>query len=222
MTKIRTEKAGHSFLKSKHLFLLPALCVLFSIAEINAQECGSNYSIDLKLSFFGNSNSTSNAEVNAGSVKTESGSLAGKIVFNYAFDKNWAITSSVGMLSANNTTLVSFSKVYTESASVLPVLIGVKYFPLEYSSTAKFSPYLLLTPGIYLGASTRTEIIEVENKTQSAVGFLAGAGIDLKISSLVKLNLEGGYNLVTDFDTEIAGEYNYSGGEFSLGIGFMF
>jgi len=210
------------FSKIRFVFVLPLILILFSISEINAQECDNNYSIDLKLSFFGNSNSGNDTEVNIGSVGTETGGIAGKVAFNYAFDKNWAITGSAGILVAKTSTLVSLSKVYTESASVMPVLIGVKYFPLELSKDGKISPYLLLTPGIYLAASTRTELIDVDNSTQSAVGFLAGAGIDLKISSLVKFNIEGGYNLVTDFDRPVGDEDNYSGGEFSIGIGFMF
>jgi hypothetical protein len=222
MVNNKAKKVEILLSKLKFGLILPVLIILFSAAGINAQDCGTNYSIDLKMSFFGNAKNSSNSEVNAGSVKTESGSIAGKIVFNYNFDKNWAITSSAGVLVAKTATLVSLSNVYTESISVIPVLIGVKFFPMEFSSSAKLSPYLLVTPGIYLGASTRTELINVENSTQSAVGLLAGAGIDLKISTLVKFNIEAGYNLVSDFDKKVGGEDNYSGGEFSIGIGFMF
>jgi len=52
--------------------------------------------------------------------------------------------------------------------------------------------------------------------------FIAGIGFIIILGSLVKLHADMGYNLLTDFLAEIGNRKNYSGPEFSIGLGFMF
>jgi len=66
------------------------------------------------------------------------------------------------------------------------------------------------------------KIPSVEEHKESAMVVYAGIGFNIILGSLVKLHADMGYNLVTDFLEEIGNRKNYSGPEFSIGLGFMF
>ena len=73
-----------------------------------------------------------------------------------------------------------------------------------------------------LGTESSAKVLSVEEQTESAMGVYAGIGFNIILGSLVKLHADMGYNLFTDFLEEIGNRKNYSGPEFSIGLGFMF
>ena len=76
--------------------------------------------------------------------------------------------------------------------------------------------------GMLHGSESGIKILSVNQHSETAMGGYLGIGTDVILGSLVKLHTDLGYNLFTEFERPIGSRDNYSGPEFSLGIGFMF
>jgi hypothetical protein len=110
----------------------------------------------------------------------------------------------------------------TYTSTVIPIMMGMKYYFIDFSIENPFRPYAAGSIGGMVGTESAIEILNVRTHTETAVGGSVGMGSDIILGSLVKLQAEISYNLFTDFAEEIGGNKNYSGPEFALGIGFMF
>lgn len=176
------------------------------------------YSIDIQFSFM--KNSKSEVEVGIGGVNVNAGNegLGGKITYNYLLDDEFAINISAGLLSSN----VTVSATETSTSSIIPIMFGVKYFLINYSNEKPVKPYLTGATGLLIGSRTETSVTTVSASTETALNLYLGAGADFVLGSLVKLNAGAGYNIASDFSEPVGSRKNYSGTEFSFGVGLMF
>ena len=100
--------------------------------------------------------------------------------------------------------------------------MGMNYYFTKFSWNNPFRPYITGSIGGLFGSETAVGITNVRSHTETAFGVSGGIGSDLILGSLIKLHIGISYNLFTDFNEEIGSRKNYSGAEFSVGLGFMF
>jgi len=214
-------------IKMKNIFLLLVLitATVFSQTTNPVQDNNGSldwdydypkHSIDLGISYWNNSKSGTSIKVPGVHIGT--GGVSGKLRYNFYPDENFAFNVSVGAMAAK----VEAWAFHEHTSTVVPVMMGMKYYFLQLSQSNPFRPYLSGSMGILFGTESSVEILSVKEHTESAMGGYAGIGSDIILGSLVKLHADIGYNLFTDFSEEIGGRKNYSGAEFSFGIGFMF
>ena len=215
----------------KKLFVILVMLSSIALAQSNSNDQVNSYSkpdsqgyfpskhsIDLRVSFWNSSESSVSIGLHGYSVETGSGGISGEIMYNFYPNSIYSFNASVGVKN----TEVKVENFSTYTSTVVPVMMGMRYYFMEYSTNNPFRPFAGVSIGGLIGTETGVEILNVGTHTETAVGASAGMGSDIILGSLVKLQAEISYNLYTDFKEEIGGNKNYSGPEFSLGIGFMF
>jgi len=202
--------------------LVFSICILLFIGlstnQVYAEIVDKRHSIDLKLAYWNNAKSEASVKSNGFTVEADTGGLSGKIAYNYRINDKFALNVSAGVLQSK----ASVTGLSVESSSVIPVLLGAKYYLTKSSNDSPIKPYLLGAPGFLIGTESSVAQISVNAHTEAAFMIYVGAGVDFILGSLVKLTADVGYDLATDFSESIAGRENYSGPEFSIGLGFMF
>lgn len=166
-------------------------------------------------------------EVSVGNVtaKSEADGFLGSIGYTYWVENDWGITFSAGVSDVDATVSASGSVTFTQSATVVPVLFGVKYQPSELIDSDVVRPYASVSVGPYFGSSStvRTGVTTiVENRSEAAIGSRLAVGVDLRLSRLFKLGVAGGYHLVADFPNRIGSLKNCSSPEISMSLGIVF
>jgi len=194
-----------------------------TLSKVNSfEEASQNeypkHSIDLRISMWRNSSTDVSVGILGISVDAGTGNMGGRIMYNYYPNKFYAFTFSVGVLS-NEVKVKTFSNYVS---TIVPIMMGAKYFLTSNESNSPFRPYLSGMIGMLHGSESGVKILSVNHHTETAMGGYLGFGADMILGSLVKLHTDIGYNLFTEFEKPIGSRNNYSGPEFSFGIGFMF
>jgi hypothetical protein len=149
----------------------------------------------------------------------------GSIAYTYWLENGLAVNFSLGLLSLDVTNSVQYSEESTETATVVPMLFGVKYQPFRLTESDVLRPYVAASVGPFFGTATISRAgvnTETEVYSETALGSRLGVGIDLLLSKWFTLGLSAGYYLVSDFEKPIGSEKNYSSPEFSLSFGVVF
>jgi outer membrane protein W len=157
-------------------------------------------------------------------MTSEASGVVGSIAYDYWFADEWAFSVSLGVANANASTSVTGSGVFMESATVIPLLFGVKYKPIELAVGDALRPYLYAALGPYFGFASDVRsgtTTGTEAYSETALGSRAGVGMDLSLSRSFKLGFAVGYRFVSDFARRIGSDENYSSPEFSLSIGAL-
>jgi opacity protein-like surface antigen len=79
-----------------------------------------------------------------------------------------------------------------------------------------------LAAGPFIGSEVNNTILSQESRTETAFGGRLGAGIDFFLSDHFKAGANAGYNMMSDFSAPVGARSNYSGADFSCGIGYIF
>ncbi len=148
--------------------------------------------------------------------------FVGSVAYSYWAKNDLAIRFTVGLLAAEFETVVNPLGGSTETGSVVPVLIGMKYLPFGFDPSRFETPYVFASLGPCFGFATRSRTgVNAGNDTitERALALHLGVGADLSVSRVFALGVAIGYYLTTDFGEPIGGEKNYSTPEFSLSVG---
>jgi len=169
---------------------------------------------------------SSTVAVSGTGVNTEASGrgLLGSLRYAYWVDDQLAVQVSVGVINANASVNVNGTGATVRSATVVPLLFGVKYQPFEFGRLSNLRPYAYGSLGPYLGYEAGVEAgwpTETGTRWEAALGVRLAAGLDLSVSRLFTVGFQLGYLGMTDFENPIGGERNYSGPEFSLSLGLM-
>jgi len=189
-----------------------------SYDSINGSNDYPKHSVDLRISFWKNSQTAVSVGFHGVSVETGTGGISGRIMYNYYPNSTYSFNVSAGVMN----TEVKVKTLSTYTSTVIPIMMGMKYFFVDSPGSNLFRPYISGSIGGLFGTESATGILNVYTHTETAIGASAGIGSDIILGSLVKLHADISYNLFTDFSEEIGSRKNYSGPEFSFGIGFMF
>lgn len=166
-------------------------------------------------------------EVSVGGVtnSVEERGFLGSIAYTYWIENDLAVNFSLGLFSMDVTNSVQGSEVSTETATVVPLLFGVKYQPFRLTASDVLRPYVAASVGPFFGSQTMERVgvnVETEVYSETALGSRVGVGVDLLLSKWFTLGVGGGYYFVSDFERPIGSEKNYSSPEFSLSFAIAF
>jgi len=79
--------------------------------------------------------------------------------------------------------------------------------------------------GPYIGSAARTAAglgtVGSETISEIAFGGRLSAGVEWFASDRFRLSIDAGYQVMTDFDQQIGSDDNFSGPQFSVGLGVM-
>jgi outer membrane protein W len=181
--------------------------------------------IEITAGFLSEMSATQEVSVGNVTAKSDADGFLGSIGYTYWVENDWGITFSAGALDVDATISASGSAIFTQSATVVPLLFGVKYQPSELIDSDVVRPYASVSVGPYFGSSStvRTGVTTVvENRSEAALGSRLAVGVDLRLSRLFMLGVAGGYHLVADFPNRIGSLKNCSSPEFSLSFGIVF
>jgi outer membrane protein W len=185
---------------------------------------GGLHQVELGIGLLSALNAGSAVSVGSVAVTSEVNGIIGSLAYSYWFADEWAVRLSVGIANADASTSASGSSIALESAAVIPMLLGVKYRPLELAVAEALRPYLCVSLGPYFGLASNVRAganTGTESYTEAAIGARAALGIDLSLSRRFALGLTVGYHLVSDFARRIGSERNHSSPEFSLSASFL-
>ncbi len=226
---IRAEnRKGETKMKAKH-FVITAAILLVAGNSLAQDGSASNswrgkHHIQLGVGLL--SDYGVESEVSFGSVSNVVGGegFFGSVAYDYWIDHNLAIGVSVGLIGSEVSTSVSGARVSVETASVVPLMFGIKYQPWRISGSNAVRPFVFASAGPFVGSGTRTRagvIIGNETFTETVLGSNFGLGADVVLSRLFVLGVRAGYYLVSDFDSPIGSQKNYSSPEFTLSFGIL-
>lgn len=182
----------------------------------------------------------------SGSVQTTAGSsgMVGSFTYAYWLRENLAVNLTVGVLAAETTSHVGPQRVLQRTAGVIPVLLGVRYYPSESTLKTPFRPYLAVAAGPFVGFESKNDIawdtdlasqyiFQPGQQTASGSGVQGsrytttfgahlGGGVDIQLSRHFMLGANVGYNFMAGFSDPLGGRDNYSGPELAIGLSFLF
>lgn len=206
------------------------LCFLLlaTPAMISAGEMERRSRIELRMGLR-NHGGTTGAATTVGPLGVEATAGSGDVFFSLGYSR-WmredvAGYAALGVMSVGASSRVGLSGVSQRSAAILPVIVGMRYYPTRPTTRTQFRPFLTAGAGPVTGFESGSEIgLQVVQKaaTMTAFGCQAGAGLDVRMGGSVVMNGTLGYNLMTDFSEAVGGRRNYSGLEFGLGFGWQF
>lgn len=162
----------------------------------------------------------------AGDVTTEvrANGAIGTLSYAYWVAPEWTIGISLGLLDAKVGTAVSPGEVSSEAAAVTAVLVGAAYHPAGLAPAPTLRPYVSAAVGPYVGSATNSLVgasVTTESVSEAAAGLRVLAGAELFLGRRFEAGIALGYHLVGDFERPIGDDTNYSGPEFSAGVGVL-
>jgi hypothetical protein len=205
------------FKKHSHRLLGCLVSIVLLVGQANAANLKKRHSIDLSLGFYGSANTETLISTPGVNVAVFNDKFTGRIAYSYFLNDNLALHFSLGILQPK----IRLTTQSIETGSIIPVLLGIKYYPLKISES-RFKPYLLSAAGTAIGSASGAGLYYAKARTESAFMFYLGLGGDVELGSFVKLTSGIGYNFSTDFSEPLGGRKNYSGAEIFFGFGFMF
>jgi len=115
----------------------------------------------------------------------------------------------------------------TGSQTVVWLPAGVRWNPLKGDYMRKsVKPYLSAGIGPVIGATAGVSAgrsgAVVGSKTQTTIGGLVGAGVDVHLARSFTMGISGGFNWMADFSEPMAGRDNFSGFDFGVSLGWLF
>jgi outer membrane protein W len=156
------------------------------------------------------------------SAAKSSGFLGG-LSYSYWLRERVALSLTTGVIAGEASSSVIFSGLSEQrTSSVIPILLGMKYYLLEPETGEAVRPYAAAAVGSFLGFEASNSVFSQSAHSESALGARVGAGVDFLVASWLKIGASVGYNAMTDFRTPVGARSNYSGPDFSLGLGFLF
>ena len=209
----------------KNVLILPVVsALLFSVsASAYSQDIllKRRSGLELNIGIWAGGASTT---VSPGGVSTEAniGAFAGGLLFSHWIKENLSVTIGAGLLAAKASSSVSITSVEQQASSVTALLLGVRFYLPDPEPDAGVRPFLSAAVGPYIGSEAKSTLFSQGAYTETSFGGRLGGGIDFILSDHFKLGANAGYNLMSDFSNPVGGRNNYNGGDFSIGIGYMF
>ncbi len=181
--------------------------------------------LEFNFGMWGGSKVSNSVGVTGIQTTANTTSFVGNFVYAYGLREELAVTLSAGILAAGASSNIGIFGTNQEAGTVVPVLLGIRYYVPAPEPDAHVRPFLSLGAGSFLGfeasSSIGTTLVQ-ESHTETAFGGRIGAGVDFYMGSYFKIVVNVGYNLMTDFSNPVTGRMNYNGGDFSLGAGIAF
>lgn len=168
------------------------------------------------------------AGVEAGTfgTRTHAGGVSGGLHYDYRLSEQWAATVRWAVVDARAG--VGFGDqngVDVGSSAGFAILFGAKYFP-SIGDDLPIEPFFTLATGPYVHTNSGTRIgrsgFYGGTRSTQALGLFGQVGADWYINHWLKFQAGVGYHAVEGFDDVEGLATNYSGADFTIGMGFRF
>ena len=203
-------------------FLIPLLQVATAMPQYDR---AGRHGIELGIGLLDNTKGEVSVTGAGTTTSTTGTGVGGAFSYTYWLADNLGLAAQVGVVDVDASISVAGTHSDIRSATVVPLLFGVKYQPFRFKGAGRLRPWLSAAIGPYIGTASAISSgvgnASVSSHTEAAFGGRGGVGLDVQLSRLVVLGAGGGYRLMTDFDQRIGAERNYSGMEFTLSIGLL-
>ena len=146
----------------------------------------------------------------------------GGLSYNYWLQEYLSVTIAAGVLAAEATSSMTLRGMSQQASSVIPILLGVRYYVPKPSTDDQARPFLAVAVGPFMGFEAENSLSRQGTRSETSLGLRLGGGIDILVSQDFKLGANVGYSLMTDYSTPIGARRNYNGPDFSLGFGIIF
>lgn len=213
-------------MNSPRIMLLSVLIALLFSLPLLARDMEGCWRIELRAGYW---DQTNNNYVNINPsgllVDVPTNSVISGLALSRWISNDFALEFSVGYASAAVETYVGIFGVRTHHVSIMPVLVGVRYYPDIISGESRFDPFVTARLGVFAASEFGTEVggtVVSEERTEGTFGGYAGIGFDIELGRRFMLGISTGYNFMMDYSEKIGNRDNYGGTEFSIGIGYIF
>ena len=212
----------------KLFYVLPGIAIFLCLSSASFAQGLSlkdRSVLELNLGIWGGANVSNTIGVSGIQSNANTSSFVGSLLYAYGIREDMSVTLSAGVLAAGASANIGLLGVSQESGSVVPLLLGVRYYVPSPEERAKVRPFVSLGVGTYLGFESSNSVgftVVQESHTESAFGGRIGAGIDFYLNNNFKFVANAGYNVMSDFSSPITGRLNFNGGDFSIGAGYAF
>ena len=207
-------------LKSASLLLL-VFVVSGSVGLAGSNSLKGRSAIDLNIGLWHESKVGNEISVAGVTLTARTNGFSGGLSYGYWIEENLSVGLSVGVLSGEATSSITRLSSSQRSSTVIPILLGIKYYFLQSSVGSPVKPFLSVGVGSFLGFEAKNELYSQQARSETALGTRLGGGVDFLLGQLFKLGANAGYNLMTDFSTPVGARKNYNGPEFSLSFGII-
>lgn len=212
----------------KRIWILLLLSLLVSVLAVaaNGQQLENRHMVEVQLGAW-NHNQGPRVAADFGNTRAELdiNGLTGGISYGYFFSEDVSINFSVGMRSASVDAALTGFQSHLETATVVHVFSGIRYFLPHAGHGSAFRPYLMGDVGPVIGSQTWVggwNSGKMRAETQTAFGARFGAGINFLLGSHLTSGVVAGYHLMSDFDEPIGGFNNYNGPMLAFSLGYLF
>ncbi len=179
-------------------------------------------SLELNFGFWGGATASNSVTVTGIRSEATSSGFTGSLLYSYWMRERLSLTLSAGFLAGEASSSVGSSGINQQASAVVPVLVGLKLYLPDPEPEDMVRPFLSAAAGSYIGSEATNSALSQQAHSESALGGRVAAGADFFLSRHFKIGANLSYNLMTDFKTSIGARKNYSGGDFSVGLGYVF
>ena len=157
-------------------------------------------------------------------IQTHAGTngFMGSFGYSYWLREYLALTLTTSMRAASSDVSVNALNVSRRASAVFPVLLGLRFYVPEPDPSDNIRPYLSAAVGPYFGAESANTLMAHQAHLETSLGGSLGGGIDFFLGNHFMLGAGIGYHLMANFQEAVGGRNNYNGGEFHLGVGYIF
>jgi outer membrane protein W len=211
----------------RRLMLVVAIAVLGSATGASAADLclESRHQIELRLGMW-NEVTDVRTEIDAGWVgsSVESSGFLGGLAYGHWLGESLALKIGASALLVSLETHTDASGEITRTAVVVPIIMGLRQYYAGSLRCAATRPFVGIGVGSFIGTQNISDVgstITEASRTEAVFGGQVEAGIDFLLGRRVMTGLRFAYDLMSDFDQPIGGSRNYSGPEFTIGLGFL-
>jgi hypothetical protein len=216
--------------KISNLILIFLVLPVFAFSQVNKIEKISlkgKHSIGVNLGII---NQTSKVTIDIRNVSNRI-NFQGSLSYNYWFTNDIAMEANAGFLSTSLNRNIEYGGIEQKSAVIIPYYLGAKYYPSYLTVPGNIRPFALLLAGAVTGHRTQNvyifyphdETTFVETSVSETIfSFKSGLGADALINKSIKLGLTLDYLYMSDFHKSVGTRKNYSGVNFTIGLGVLF
>lgn len=210
---------------AKKIFAVFLLTLILS-ATVAAQALEKRHQVGIRAGWF-NQVADVRTEISPDGVETSVGTdgVMGGVFYEHWLYEYLALDVTVEGMAPNVEVSVGTSGVTTETATIGQLLFGMKYYFPRSTYLNSVRPNVRAGLGVVVGSLSAVEVglaMATEERSETALGGYLGAGVDFALSRHFMLAVDGGYNFMADFAESIGGSKNYSGLQFSIGLGCIF
>ena len=199
------------------------LLALFAASQAGAQANDAKTPVSLvgrnSLAISVGLSGTRSAQVSSQGTSAETSRGVGEIAFTHWFDEQLAVDVSVGVLDARASAGASGQS----SSAIIPVLLGIGFYPTRAAIGESIRPFAALAGGPYTQFVASNTALGQAAWSETVFGARLWAGIDWIAARAFKLGASSAYDLVPGFRAAPGRPAeNHSGLNVFLSAGWLF